>query len=127
LNKQSGWKAMTGISDFSKLATPDAEGPYRLAFDIFVDRIVGFVGNYFVKLGGKVDALVFSGGIGEGSAYLRAQVVKRLECLGFQSSPEDKVEGASEDLWEIGRGERKILVCKTDEEAEMARSVFATL
>jgi hypothetical protein len=46
--------------------------------------------------------------------------------LGFQASPEN-AEGASEDIWDIGSGRKKVLVCRTDEEAEMARSVFENL
>lgn len=62
LNKQSGWKALTGTSNFAEIAKPDAPESHKLAMDIFVDRIVGYVGSYYVKLGGEVDALVFAGG-----------------------------------------------------------------
>jgi hypothetical protein len=41
-----------------KIALPDALETHKLAFNISIDRIVGFVGNYYVKLGGKVDALL---------------------------------------------------------------------
>lgn len=124
LNKQSGWKALTGTSDFAQIAKADAQGPHRLAFDLFVDRIVGYVGNYFVKLGGKVDALVFSGGIGEKSAYLRAEVVSRLRCLGFALNKEKNEDNSKQDVWAISSTEPKILVCQTDEEVEMARNLL---
>ncbi|KAF2669817.1 acetate kinase [Microthyrium microscopicum] len=124
LNKKSGWAALTGTSDFSKIGVPSATGANRLAFDIFVDRIVGFIGNYYVKLSGKVDAIVFAGGIGERSAYLRQQVCQRCECLGLgalgNKENEKKMEGAVLDITE--KETNKILVCHTDEEAEMARS-----
>ncbi|KXN81337.1 putative acetate kinase, partial [Leucoagaricus sp. SymC.cos] len=92
LNKKSGWKAMCGTTDFAEVVdkaelhrpSEEVEGNIcRLAFDIFMDRIVGFVGAYFVKLGGEVDALVFFGGIGEKSWHLRKAVGKRAQCLGF--------------------------------------------
>merc|ERR1711939_661622 len=83
LNKQSGWKALTGTSDFAEIAKADAPDTHKLALDIFVDRIVGYVGNYYVKLGGEVDALVFAGGIGEKSAYLRELVTLKCHCVGF--------------------------------------------
>src|SRR4051794_25655985 len=60
LNKESGWKALTGTTDFGKISSSDDE-KCRLAFDIFVDRILGYVGSYYVTLGGNVDALVFAG------------------------------------------------------------------
>ena len=82
LNKKSGWKAITGTTDFGKISKGEREVD-RLAFDIFVDRIVGFVGEYFVKLGGQLDALVFAGGIGEKGVKLREEVVRRVGCLGF--------------------------------------------
>src|SRR5271156_4469959 len=59
LNKQSGWAALTGTTDFSKIADANAPESYQLALDLFIDRIVGYVGNYYVKLDGHVDALVF--------------------------------------------------------------------
>ncbi|TCD61591.1 hypothetical protein EIP91_008177, partial [Steccherinum ochraceum] len=91
LNKQSGWKSLCGTTDFGTIvqrrnssSSSDADAEQaRLAYDIFVDRILTFVGSYFVKLGGKVDALVFAGGIGERSVEIRQSVVEGVECLGF--------------------------------------------
>ncbi|KAL2827078.1 Acetokinase family-domain-containing protein [Aspergillus cavernicola] len=93
LNKKSGWKALTGTTDFSQIAVakpPTAE--HKLAFDILVDRIVGFIGNYYVKLDGVVDALVFAGGIGEKSALLRNAIIEKCRSLGFgfDSAANDK-------------------------------------
>lgn len=117
LNKQSGWKAVAGTSNFAEIAVHDPSPEQRLALEIFVDRIVGFIGNYYVKLRGNVDALVFAGGIGEKSALLRQLVTERVACLGF--SIEQK---ANEDVRErhvslIGeQGNKKTLVCFTDED-----------
>ncbi len=125
LNKQSGWKALTGTSDFSKIADPNAPDTHKLAFNIFVDRIVGYVGNYFVKLDGQVDALVFSGGIGEKSAYLREVVTKKVSCLGFTLDEGRNNKAAqSGDVVDIGTSDKiRTLVCETDEDLEMARNV----
>ena len=51
-------------ADFGRVVRGMHEGYKRmkLIFDLFVDRIVGYIGHYFVKLGGNVDALTFSGG-----------------------------------------------------------------
>lgn len=122
LNKQSGWKALTGTSNFADIAKQDAPDSHRLALDIFVDRIVGYVGNYYVKLGGQVDALVFAGGIGEKSAYLRKLVTARCACLGFSIDEErnNKLLGG-QIVSEIGTGpSSKTLVVNTDEDWEMA-------
>ncbi|EXJ93844.1 acetate kinase [Capronia coronata CBS 617.96] len=122
LNKQSGWKALTGTTDFSKIADPNAPDTHKLAFNIFVDRVVGYIGNYYVKLGGNVDALVFAGGIGEKSVYLREVVTQKVSCLGFTLDHE-KNQNAAEggDVVDIGSSDKqRTLVCETDEDYEMA-------
>ncbi|KAI9758691.1 MAG: hypothetical protein M1835_000559 [Candelina submexicana] len=122
LNKRSGWKALTGTADFGQIASSD-DPKCRLAFDILVDRIVGYVGTYFVSLEGKVDALVFAGGIGEKSALLRATITQKCRCLGFYMDVTKNDSPANEvvaDIGEQGHNPR-ILICRTDEQYEMAR------
>jgi acetate kinase len=99
----------------------------RLAFDLFVDRICGFVGSYYVTLGGTVDALVFAGGIGENSNELRKRVVSACECLGFTIDNSKNERKVKDVVQEIGaEGTRyKVLVCQTDEQFEMARGCAA--
>ncbi|KAJ6166829.1 acetate kinase [Penicillium chermesinum] len=81
LNKKSGWKSLTGTTDFGEIAVDNAPPSHKLAFDILVDRVLGYIGNYFLKLDGRVDALVFAGGIGEKSALLRQALCARCESL----------------------------------------------
>lgn len=96
-----------------------------------MDRILDFVGSYYLKLNGRVDAIVFAGGIGERSQELRKVVSERVLCLGFVA-----IDGARNSAEEVKRGGviidigsdstqgaegKKILVCKTDEQLEMAR------
>ncbi|MGG6495032.1 UNVERIFIED_CONTAM: acetate kinase, partial [Bacteroidetes bacterium 56_B9] len=52
LNKKSGWSVMTGTTDFGVISKKAEEGDEKckLAFEVFVDRILGFVGSYYVKL-----------------------------------------------------------------------------
>lgn len=124
MNKESGWKALTGTTDFGEVSKKAEQGDEmaKLAFEIFVERLVAYVGAYFVKLGGRVDGLVFAGGIGEHGVQLREAVVKRVECLGFglDGGRNGKLGGGVvEDIGREGGGKR-ILVCKTDEQAEMA-------
>ena len=123
LNKKSGWKALTGTTSFSDIVdSKDADK--KLAFDVFVDRILDFVGSYYLKLGGQVDALVFAGGIGEKSAQLRQAVADKCSCLGFRlddakNKSRDDAE-LSKKVRTIGHGGKAILVCGTDEQFEMA-------
>ncbi|QUC17002.1 uncharacterized protein UV8b_01243 [Ustilaginoidea virens] len=122
LNKQSGWKALTGTTDFGAIAESD-EPTHKLAFDLFVDRVCGFVGRYYVSLEGQVDALVFAGGIGEKSSRFRDEVVRRTNCLGFWmdgSRNSGRLGGVVEDIG-AKDGRHRVLVCRTNEQLEMAR------
>lgn len=126
LNKQSGWRALTGTTDFATIAS--CEKPeHQLAFDLFADRICGYVGSYYVALGGAVDALVFAGGIGEKSGKLRRRVVEQAACLGFEldgarNDDGGKVEeGVVQDVGKRG-AKHRTLVCQTDEQLQMARA-----
>lgn len=126
LNKESGWKAMTGTTDFGDITSRAASGDAacKLAFDIFVDRIAGYIGSYFVRLGGEVDALVFAGGIGEKSAPLREAVMNKVKFLGFIPDLKANEKGAGEKtVADVGyyNSQHRILICQTDEQTEMAR------
>ncbi|KAL1843152.1 hypothetical protein VTJ49DRAFT_2902 [Mycothermus thermophilus] len=147
LNKEAGWKALTGTTDFGKIAAAAAKSRKRrsseeegdededtrnkrLAFDLVVDRICGFIGSYYVTLRGQVDALVFAGGIGERSDLLRAAVVDQVSCLGFRLNEEANSAGGKREngeeepvVWDVGKEgvTPRVLVCKTDEQFEMAR------
>jgi acetate kinase len=121
LNKESGWKALTGTTDFGKISSGE-DDMCKLAFDIFVDRILGFVGSYYVTLRGEVDALVFAGGIGEKGVKLRQKVTEGVKCLGFELD-EAKNEKPGEDVVEEITKEgskHKVLICKTDEQVSFA-------
>ena len=135
LNTESGWKALTGTADFgevvknmkvngaaggSNVAEWQGDAKWRLAFDLFVDRIVGFVGSYYVRLGGRIDALVFSGGIGEKSAELREAVVRHAECIGFKLDEEANAKASQQEGAVVNVGKRtdaaRVIVCRTDEQ-----------
>lgn len=125
LNLESGWKALTGTTDFAEITRKAKEGDEacKLAFDILVDRIVGYIGSYYLKLQGDVRALVFSGGIGENNVELREAIMRKVKFLSFipnAKANESPGPGVVEDLgYEIA--EHRILLCRTDEAAEMAR------
>ncbi|KAF7312099.1 putative acetate kinase [Mycena indigotica] len=129
LNSQSGWKAIAGTTDFGDIIrrrTKDSAA--QLAFDLLTDRILNFVGSYHLKLGGQVDALVFSGGIGERSQELRAFIGQKVECLGFTRVDQAKNENVDEKTEVVvdisaSPGPKAVLVCRTDEQLEMAQHV----
>lgn len=124
LNKESGWKALTGTTDFSRIADAGSDDPrHRLAYDLFVDRVCAFVGSYYVTLRGRVDALVFAGGIGERSARLRRSVVEAVACLGFEIDEERNGRVVEDVVQDVGAPDarHRVLVCLTDEQLQMAR------
>jgi acetate kinase len=90
LNEQSGLLGVSGISaDLRKVqeAIERGEALARLAVDMFVHRLVATVGGMVAVLGG-LDGLIFTGGIGEHSAPIRAAVASRLAHLGIQLDAE---------------------------------------
>lgn len=138
LNRKSGWKALCGTTDFGEISDKaeldkeDESGnisernPNRLAFELFVDRILNYIGSYHLKLGGEVDALVFSGGIGERSVALRRRVGEKIRCLGYRKVDEDlnnRIARQDGDVNEISQdnegGKRRILVVRTDEQVSL--------
>ncbi|KAK0188697.1 acetate and butyrate kinase [Armillaria mellea] len=129
LNSKSGWKSLTGTTDFGLVTRRAKEGSEvdQLAFDLFKDRILNYVGSYHLKLSGVVDAVVFAGGIGERSVELRAAVADKLKCLGYSGVSGDngnvdsKLDQVVIDISEGTPDTKRILVCRTDEQFEMAR------
>ena len=102
------------------MENPPSAG-HKLAFDIVIDRMLGYIGSYFVKLEGQVDALVFSGGIGEKSALIRRELVEKCKCLGFNIDVEKNEKGPGEetvlDISRDGSGKGlKVLVVQTNEQ-----------
>ena len=117
LNKKSGWKALTGTTDFGKISS-SSEPESRLAFDLLVDRIVGFIGSHYVRLEGCVDALVFAGGIGEKGTLLRERVLEKCQCLGFELDKDMNETSVDDIIHDIGAAgaRHQTLVCQTDEQ-----------
>lgn len=113
---------MTGTTDFAAIASSSSP-ECKLAYDLFVDRILNYIGSYYVKLGGQVDALVFAGGIGEKSAKLRADVVAQCQCLGFEiaAAKNDDVEDTSVFEISANGAKHRTLVVQTDEQVGGSR------
>ncbi|KAI8147821.1 acetate kinase [Fennellomyces sp. T-0311] len=124
LNKESGFKGlcnsthMADIVDRAAGNDPDAQ----LTLAIFCNRLQNFIGAYFVALEG-VDAIVFTGGIGEHASFVRQQVVAKLQCIGCVI---DKDKNAA-DAVDISHPEAtiKTLVIETNEELRIAELMAA--
>jgi acetate kinase len=124
LNKKAGWKALTGTTDLGVITKNAEKGDEmaQLAIDIMVDRVVGYIGSYWVKLGGDIDALVFAGGIGEKGKEFREAVLGEVSCLGLglDKAKNDAAADSEDEVIEISSDEKiKTLVVKTDEQVDL--------
>ncbi len=122
LNKDSGLLGLSGVSDFREVLERRAAGEEAagLAFDVVVHRLVKYVGAYAVELG-RVDALVFTGGIGEHAAPLRAALLDRLGLLGVRLDPVANEHGSGERRVTGATSAIPAWVIPTNEELEIAR------
>ncbi|MEQ9318618.1 MAG: acetate/propionate family kinase [Polyangiaceae bacterium] len=90
LNKKSGLAGLSGVgNDMRDIEKRASEGDERcrLALHVFAHRVRKYVGAYAAVLGG-VDAIVFTGGIGENSAPMRHRIAQRLDFLGARLDEE---------------------------------------
>ena len=122
LNKQSGLKGICDANDMREIGQLAAQGSAsaRLAIDMYCYRIKKYIGAYVAALGG-LDALVFTAGIGENAADIRARSCEDLNCLGIEIDPQKNTQ-RSPDVLEIHslKSTVKVLVIPTNEELEIA-------
>ncbi|GAA2212118.1 acetate kinase [Nonomuraea monospora] len=126
LSHGGGLLALTGSSDMRQVrARDDAEA--RLALDVYTRRIRKYVGAYYALLG-RVDAIVFTGGVGEHDAATRAESLAGLERLGItvDATLNAAVSGGERAVSPTG-AEVPVLVIPTDEEGEIARQTLEKL
>lgn len=124
LNKQSGILGIAEVSsDMREIEAGVAAGDPKciLAFNMLVNRLQKFIGQYFAVLNGA-DALVFTAGIGENSVKVREAVVNGLTWFGLDIDPEKNVFGNSGDI-STPNAKVRVLVVPTDEELVIARDV----
>jgi acetate kinase len=120
LNNESGILGISGVSnDVREVSARAAAGDLRcmLALDMYAYRIKKYIGAYAAAMGG-IDLLVFTAGVGENSAEVRASVCDGLEFLGIAIDPElnSATRGTEADISAEGSTVR-VLVVPTNEEA----------
>lgn len=126
LTHQSGLRALTGSSDMREVRSRD-DAEARLALEIYTRRIRKYVGAYYALLS-RVDAIVFTGGVGEHDAATRAASLAGLDRLGIAvDSVLNETESADERAVSPPGAEVPVLVIPTDEEWEIARQTFSVL
>ena len=128
LNKKSGLLGLSGVSnDMRSVAEAAAAGNKRaaLALSVFAYRVKKYIGSYLAALGGA-EAVVFTGGIGENNAGLRAEMVSGLEELGIQldAAKNAATRGCEADV-SAAESRVRVLVIPTNEELVIARDTAA--
>ncbi|MGC8927421.1 MAG: acetate/propionate family kinase [Myxococcota bacterium] len=126
INKFSGLRGISGISnDMRELEKAAGSSNYRalIAIKAFAYRIRKYIGAYIAAMGG-VDAIVFTGGIGQGSALVRSLSLQGLECMGIRIDEElNRGANGFKQALDISQSDSdvRILVIPTDEEFMIAR------
>lgn len=129
INKRSGLLGLSGVSSDMRdvqRAAADGDALAALALRVFCYRIRKYIGAYAAAMGG-VDALVFTGGIGENSAEIRARACEGLEFIGISLDPDRNAapQGAADVSAE--QSAARVLVIPTNEERMIARETAAVV
>ncbi|MDR0621794.1 MAG: acetate kinase [Deltaproteobacteria bacterium] len=129
MNKQSGVLGLAGIgsSDLRDVeAAQDAgNAQCRQALDAYAYRVRKYIGAYTAALGG-LDILVFTAGVGENSATMRASITKDMEGLGIKIDPEkNKVRSPDPRVISTSDSAVKVQVVPTNEELAIAEFTHA--
>ena len=129
LNRRSGLLGLAGHSDMREITTAAESGDERavLALEVYLHRIRHYIGAYTAVLGG-LDALVFTAGVGENSAVVRAGAVEGLAVLGIEvDAAANALAGSAARRISPGHARVDVLVVPTDEELQIARETAAVL
>jgi acetate kinase len=129
LNKGSGMKGVCGANDMREILQMANSGEplAQLAMELYCYRIKKYIGAYFAVLG-RIDAVVFTGGIGENAAPIRRKCCQGLEALGI-TVEDGKNEKTYEEALEIQQDGApvKVLAVRTNEEREIAEQAIKAI
>ena len=127
LNKKSGVLALSGVSsDFRDIENGAEAGNENcaLALDKFAYEVRKYIGSYAAALGG-LDCLVFTAGVGENSASMRARICEGLEFLGVKLDPEKNNTRGKEAIISADDSKVTVWVIPTNEELMIAQDTAA--
>ena len=128
MNKQSGLQAMAGSNDMREIIAGAEEdnADAAAAFDLFIDGVVGKIGEFAAKMGG-VDAIVFTATIGERSIPVRSAVISKLEFMGFKLKNDIKLDKSAGYANVAEDGSKPVYVIPTNEAAYMIKKASELL
>lgn len=129
LNKESGLLGVAGNNDMRDVRKAEVAGSEDagLALQLYAYRVKKYIGAYAAVLNG-IDALVFTGGVGENDRLMRAAICADLDYLGVNLSEERNATEKGK-IFEINNAASrlKVLVIQTDEEREIANQCYTLL
>ncbi len=123
LNRESGLLGLSGMSNDCRTLEEAAEAgneDAQMALKVFCYRLAKYIGSYMVVTG-PLDAIVFTGGIGENSAFIRESVLSMLEHLGFGVDTDKNLAARFGQAGNISSGKTPVLVVPTNEEWVIAQ------
>lgn len=126
LNSQSGILGLSGHADMRDLVAARAAGDETsaLALDVYAHRVRSYVGAYAAQLG-RVDAIVFTAGVGENSPVVRELALAGLEGFGVELDAErNRARGGEARRISTEASKTAVLVVPTNEELEIARQTL---
>lgn len=124
LNKKSGLLGLTGVSSDCRYVSDnyDSNEDAKNALDVFVHRLVKYIGGYSMLLDGRLDAVVFTGGIGENAEDVRRLTLEKLGILGFKLDQERNLAARFGKGGNITKDDSSLaLVIPTNEELVIAQ------
>lgn len=127
MTKNGGLKGISGVSGDLRYVLEAAEAGNeraQLAVDVYVTGIVRYIAAFAAELGG-LDALAFTGGIGENSAIIRKMVCERLESLGVRLSQRRNEEEKGDRRISKKKSRVRVYAIAQNEELVVARKTFA--
>lgn len=125
LMKESGLKGLTGYSDLRDVEDRLNDPVIKQGFDVYIKRIVNYLVTYINDLDNKVDAIVFSGGVGENSEIVRKAVIDGIKIAHLEI---DEAQNKRRDYQEYmkistSKSALPIYVVNTNEEVMIAKEV----
>lgn len=128
LNRESGLLGVCGMSDMRQVLSRAKSGheQARLALGIYTHRVRKAIGALAVTMGG-IDALIFTAGVGENSAEVRAEVCRGLECLGLNLDRHANAACRPDADIALPHSPARILVIATREDITMLHEVVQVL
>jgi len=132
INKKSGLLGLSGISSDMREVLKAADGGEAralIALKAYCYRVRKYIGAYVAAMGG-LDAVVFTGGVGQGSAMVRALALQGLDCMGIRLDEQQNRDARGfDEVCRVSADDSKVtvLVVPTDEERMMARETLRAL